>query len=212
MSSLVPLALVRRIEYALLDQEICREEVEAGCAEAMRYDCYAVVVKPHYIEFARKCVKDSGIKVISVVGFPHGGSSTATKMYETQDLSQRGADEVAMVLNIGALRDGDDLLVRNDIATVVKTARGRPVTVMVESALIEDDDKVRACKIIDAAGATSLQVGTGMGRFSVDSEDLQLFRSSPRLHLKAAGRIDSLDRALEILEAGAMRIVASHFG
>lgn len=212
MSSLVPLALVRRIEYALLDPELGRADVEAGCAEAVRYDCYAVVVKPHYIEFARKCLKDSGIKVISVVGFPHGGSTTATKMYETQDLIQRGADEIAMALNLGALRDCEDLLVRNDIATVVKTARGRPVTVMVEDAFLSDEEKTRACKTIDAAGATAVQVGTGATRFSVSPTDLQPFRASPRLQLKAAGRIDSLDRALEILEAGATRIVASHLG
>lgn len=212
MSSMLPLALVRRIEYALLDPEICREHVEAGCTEAIRYDCYAVVVKPHYIEFARKQLKDTGIKVISVVGFPHGGSTTATKMYETQDLVQRGADEIAMVLNLGALCDCEDLLVRNDIATVVKTARGRPVTVIVETGLVSLDDALRASKIADAAGATWFQAGTGTGPFAVTPQDLFPLRSSPRLQIKAAGQIDSLERATELLEAGASHIVASHFG
>ena len=106
MSELIPLALVRKIEYALLEPAMNRQEVETGCAQAIAYDSYAVLVKPHYVELARKILKESGIKVASVVGFPHGGVTTATKMYETQDIVQRGAEEISMVVNLGALRDG----------------------------------------------------------------------------------------------------------
>lgn len=212
MSSLMPLALVRKIDYAMLDPEVSRAEVEAGCAEAMRYDCCSVIVKPHYIEFARKLLKDTGIKVASVVGFPHGGNTTATKMYETQDIVQRGVDEIGMVVNLGALRDHDDLIVTNDITTIVRMARGRPVTIILESYLMTDEEKLRACKIGDQAGATFVQTATGLMPFGATASDIHLLRSHTRLQVKAAGRIDSLDRAMDVVEAGAARIVASHFG
>lgn len=212
MSSLLPLRLVRKIEYALLEPQCNREQVEAGCAEAISYDCYAVVVKPHYVELAHKLLKETGLKTAAVVGFPHGGNSTATKMFETQDVIQRGADEITMALNIGALRDHDDLLVRNDIATVVRTARGRPVTVIIETHLLEEEETARACKIADEAGAAFVQTGTGFSTASVTVEDLWLMRRSTRLQIKAAGMINSLEKAIEMLESGATRIVASRFG
>ncbi len=207
MTTLMPLALVRKIDHALLDPALARHEIEAGCAAAVQYDCFSVIVKPHYVEFARKLLKDTGVKTASVVGFPHGGVTTASKMYETQDMVQRGADEIYMALNIGALRDHEDLLVHNDISTVVRTARGRPVTVVLECSIMNEEEMQRACKIADAAGATFIQTSTGFGPEDTTPEDVRCLRSSPRLQVKAAGGIDSLETALEMLEAGATRIV-----
>ncbi|MDE3089542.1 MAG: 2-deoxyribose-5-phosphate aldolase, partial [Chloroflexota bacterium] len=116
----MPLELVRKVDHLLTEPQLSRQEIEAGCRVAARLDCYAVVVKPHYIEHVRKVLKNTRVKIISVVGFPHGGATTATKMFETQDVLQRGADEVEMVINLGALRDQEDLIVKNDIASVVK--------------------------------------------------------------------------------------------
>src|SRR5512142_2306394 len=157
MTTLMPLALVRKIDYALLDPLLARREIEAGCTAALQYDCFSVIVKPHYVEFARKLLKDTGVKIGSVVGFPHGGVTTASKMYETQDLVQRGADEITMALNVGALRDREDLLVHNDISTVVRTARGRLVTVVLESNLLDGEQELRACQIAEKAGAAFVQ-------------------------------------------------------
>jgi deoxyribose-phosphate aldolase len=207
MTTLMPLALVRKIDYALLDPVLAREEIEAGCAAAVQYDCYSVIVKPHYVEFARKLLKDTGVKVASVVGFPHGGVTTASKMYETQDMVQRGADELYMALNIGALRDREDLLVHNDISTVVRTARGRPVTLVLECALLDDEEKQRACKIADAAGAAFVQTSTGFGPGETTLDDVYCLRDCPRVQIKAAGGIDSLKTAREMLEAGAARVI-----
>ncbi|MBI4786234.1 MAG: deoxyribose-phosphate aldolase [Chloroflexi bacterium] len=213
MSSWIPLALVRKIEYALVEPQLNRQDVEAGCAAAARYDCYSVVVKPHYVEFARKLLKESRLKTASVVGFPLGGATTATKMFETQDIIQRGAEEISMVINIGALRDREDLLVHNDIATVVRMARGRPVTVILEVSLLTDEEKTRACQIAESSGASFIQTSTLFAPVAVTVEEIHLLRAaSPRAQIKAAGGIDSLDTALEMLEAGAARIVASHFG
>jgi deoxyribose-phosphate aldolase len=211
MSSWMPLVLVRKLEYALLEPQLGREEVDAGCEEAVRYDCHSVIVKPHYIESVRKLLKDTHVKTASVVGFPHGSATTATKMYETQDIVQRGAEEITMVLNLGALRDHDDLIVRNDIATVVRTARGRPVTVILEDCFLTNEEKERACTIADNAGANFVQTSAGFVGVAVTPSEIHYLRSvSPRAQIKAAGEITSVEMALEMIEAGAARIVAGH--
>jgi len=207
---LTPVPLIRRLELALLAPQLARAEVEAGCAAAIQYDCVAVFVKPHYVEVARKALKDTHIPVIAVVGFPHGSVTTATKMYETQDLCQRGADELAMVINLGALRDHDDLAVRNDIAGVVKTARGKPITVILETPLLTDEEKTRACKIAEAAKASFVQTATGFAPSLVLAADVTLLRATcPDLKVRAAGGIATQAAALEMIGAGAERVVVS---
>lgn len=211
MTALTPLALVRKLEFSLLEPQRSRAEIEAGCVAAVSADCYAVICKPHYVEFARKTLKDSGVKVASVVGFPHGSASTATKMYETGDIYQRGADEVVMAMNLGALRDGDDLVVHNDIVTVVRTARGRPVTVVVELVLLNEEERERACKIADSAGAAFLQTGTGFATVDITPDDLGLVRvASPRLQITACGGVDSFEAGIRMIEVGASRVVMPH--
>jgi deoxyribose-phosphate aldolase len=207
---LTPVPLIRRLELALLAPQLARAEIEAGCAAAIQYDCVAVFVKPHYVEVARKALKDTHIPVIAVVGFPHGSVTTATKMYETQDLCQRGADELAMVINLGALRDHDDLAVRNDIAGVVKTARGKPITVILETPLLTDEEKTRACKIAEAAQASFVQTATGFAPNPVLAADVQLLRATcPDLKVRAAGGIATQAAALEMIGAGAERVVVT---
>ena len=207
---LTPVPLIRRLELALLAPQLARAEIEAGCAAAIQYDCVAVFVKPHYVEVARKALKDTHIPVIAVVGFPHGSVTTATKMYETQDLCQRGADELAMVINLGALRDHDDLAVRNDIAGVVKTARGKPITVILETPLLTDEEKTRACKIAEAAKASFVQTATGFAPSLVLAADVTLLRATcPDLKVRAAGGIATQAAALEMIGAGAERVVVS---
>ncbi len=206
---LTPVPLLRKIELALLAPQLSRADVEEGCAAAARADCVAVFVKPNYIEAARKALKDTHLKVISVIGFPHGGVTTATKMYETQDLCQRGADELAMVINVGAVRDHDDLAVKNDIQGVIKTARGKPITVILETPLLTDDEKTRVCKIVEAAGATSVMTATGLTPSDSMAADVSLIHAtSPNLKVRAAG-IHSQAAALAMIEAGAALVVIS---
>ncbi|MCX7840956.1 MAG: deoxyribose-phosphate aldolase [Anaerolineae bacterium] len=207
---LTPVPLVHRLELALLAPQLSRAEVEAGCALAHQYDCVSVFVKPHYIEVARKTLKDTRIAVVSVVGFPNGGVTTATKMYETQDLIQRGADELAMVLNIGALRDGDDLAVRNDIAGVVKTARGKPVTVILETSLLSEEEKARACQIIQSAPIAYVMTATGFAPQATTVADVQRLRAlCPSVKIRAAGGIETQATAIEMIGAGAARVVVN---
>jgi deoxyribose-phosphate aldolase len=203
----MPLELVRKIDHLLLDPDLSRQEIEAGCAIAARCDCCAVVVKPHYVELARKLLKETRIQVVSVVGFPHGGVTTAAKMFETQDVLQRGADEIEMALNIGALRDGDELVVKNDIVSVVKVARGHPITVILETHLLTGEEKTRACKIAETAGATFIKAATGFGARGATLADIVLIRAAtPNLQIKAAGDIATKHAALELIEAGAARV------
>jgi deoxyribose-phosphate aldolase len=207
---LTPVPLVHRLELALLAPQLARAEIEAGCAMARQYDCVSVFVKPHYIEVARKALKETRIAVVSVVGFPSGGVTTATKMYETQDLIQRGADELAMVINIGALRDGDDLAVRNDIAGVVKTARGKPVTVILETPLLSDEEKARACKIVQTAPIAFVMTATGFAPHPTTLADVQLVRAlCPDIKIRAAGGMETQVSAIEMIGAGAARVVVS---
>jgi deoxyribose-phosphate aldolase len=207
---LTPVPLIRRLELALLAPQLARAEIDAGCAAAIQSDCIAVFVKPHYVEAARKALKETRLSVVSVIGFPHGGVTTATKMYETQDLCQRGADELAMVINLGALRDHDDLAVRNDIAGVVKTARGKPITVILETPLLTDEEKARACKIAEAAKASFVMTATGFAPSQTILADVQLLRAtSPNLRIRAAGGIATQSAALEMIGAGAERVLVS---
>jgi deoxyribose-phosphate aldolase len=207
---LTPVPLIRRLELALLAPQLARVEIEAGCAAAIQYDCVAVFVKPHYVEVARKALKEARLVVVSTIGFPNGGATTATKMYETQDLCQRGADELAMVINLGALRDGDDLAVRNDIANVVKTARGKPITVILETPLLTDEEKARAGKIAQAAKASFVMTATGCASNAATASDVQLLRATcPDLKIRAAGGITTQAHALEMIGAGAERVVVS---
>jgi deoxyribose-phosphate aldolase len=206
---LIPVPLLRKIELALLAPELSKAEIEAGCQAAIRHDCVSVFVKPHYIEVARKALRESNIKVASVVGFPHGSVTTATKMYETQDLLQRGADELAMVINIGAVRDHDDLAVKNDIQGVIKTARGKPITVILDLSLLNDEERVRACKLAEAAGATMV-MPLGFTNPSALLDGVRLIRAThPSLKIRALGGIASQQDALTLIEAGAAWVVVS---
>jgi deoxyribose-phosphate aldolase len=206
MSALMPLDLVRKVDHLLLDPQLSRHEIEAGCAAAVRLDCYAVVVKPHYIEFVRKLLKETRVKTFSVVGFPHGSVTTATKMFETQDVLNRGAEQVEVVVNIGALRDGDDLAVKNDILSVVKVARGHPITAILETSYLTDEEKVRGCKIAQVAGAACIQTGTDFGTAGVTVAEVRLLSGIPEIQVIAGGGIARRHTAQQMIEAGAARI------
>ncbi len=206
MTNLMPIELVRKVDHLLLEPQLSRKEIEAGCQVAVRLDCYAVVVKPHYIELTRRLLKETRVKTVSVVGFPHGSVTTATKMFETQDVLQRGADEVEMVVNIGALRDGEDLVVKNDILSVVKVARGHPITVILETGYLTDEEKTRGCKIAQVAGASSIKTGTDFALPTATVGDVQLLRTIPEIKVIAAGGIARRHTAQQMIEAGAVRI------
>ncbi len=211
MGGITPLQIARLTEYSLLEPELAKEDIERGCDLASRFHCYSVTIKPHYIELARRLLKDSGVKVASVIGFPLGGSTTAAKMFETSDAIQRGAEEIELAMNLGALRDQENLAVQNDVAVVVKSARGHPVKVVIEAGVLTEDEIKRACRLAEAAGASWIVTSAGFGLTQVSPRELCLVRESlqTNVKIKAAGKIESWFAARRMIEAGATHLAVS---
>ncbi len=209
----MPPPLAPKLEYWLVAPEIARTEIDAGCALAARAQCAAVYVKPHYLEHARKLLKETRVKLGAVIAFPSGGASTAAKMFEAQDVVQRGAQEIALMLNIGALRDGDDLAVKNDIAAVVKTARGHPVKVILEIYYLSDDEKMRACHLAQSAGAAFVQSSSGFAPGSGTLTDVRkIIGALEGAAVQVVGQTDDVFIAQKMIDAGAARVATTRLG
>jgi len=210
---LSPSELARYFDHTLLKPEATRAQVEALCLEAIRYGFFAVCINPCYIPLAAPILRGTGVKICSVVGFPLGATLPEVKAFEAERAIAMGADEVDMVMNIGALKSGDYALVREDIARVVAVTRGAGalVKVILETALLTQDEKVMACKLAMEAGADFVKTSTGFGPGGATVEDVRLMRETvgEKMGVKAAGGISSLDQALAMIEAGANRIGAS---
>ena len=207
--SLRDLALA--IDHTLLKPEATREDVIKLCREAKEHGFYSVCINPTWILLCRKELKGTQVKVITVVGFPLGAMTTEAKVFETIEAIRLGAEEVDMVLNIGALKSKEDAAVRCDIAAVVKAAQGRPVKVILETALLTDEEKIAACHLSQEAGANYVKTSTGFSKGGATVNDIRLMRQSVGnvLGVKASGEIKNLAQALELIAAGASRLGAS---
>lgn len=204
--------VAKTIDHSLLRPELTTEEVAAGCALARRYDVASVCVKPCDVPLAARLLAGSRVKVGTVVGFPHGASATATKVFEARLALEQGAAELDMVLNIGWLRSGEEQAVQEDIAAVVDAARGRAlVKVILENAYLTDEQKRRGSQLVEQAGADFVKTSTGFAPSGATIADLQLMRRavSPRVQVKAAGGVRTLDALIEVLRAGATRVGAT---
>ncbi|MDH7486189.1 MAG: deoxyribose-phosphate aldolase [Anaerolineae bacterium] len=204
--------LAKTIDHSLLKPELTGQEVIEGCELARRYHVASVCVKPCHVPLARRLLEGSDVKVGTVVGFPHGSSTTETKAFEARQAVANGAQELDMVINIGALRSGQDDLVRDDIRAVVDAAGDRAIVkVILENHYLTDEEKVRACRLAEEAGAHYVKTSTGFAPTGATIEDLKLMRASvsPRMGVKAAHGVRSLDAALEVIAVGATRIGAT---
>ncbi|NTV73000.1 MAG: deoxyribose-phosphate aldolase [Holophaga sp.] len=205
-------ALAAMIDHTLLKPEATAAEVETLCAEARQYGFWSVCVNTSWVSRCRDLLRGSKVKVCCVVGFPLGAMDTRTKAYETREAIANGADEIDMVLNIGALKSGDLALVEKDVRAVVQAARGKTTKVILETGLLTDEEKVAACTICKNAGATFVKTSTGFAKGSVATEaDIALMRRTvgPRMGVKASGGVRSLADAKKMIAAGATRIGAS---
>jgi len=204
--------LAKTIDHSLLKPELTDEDVVAGCELARRYDVASVCVKPCHVTLAARLLAGSDVKVGTVVGFPHGGHTTATKVFEAQDALANGAVELDMVINIGALRSGHDDYVRDEIRAVVEAAGDKAIVkVILENHYLTDEEKVRACRLAEEAGAAYVKTSTGFAASGATIEDLKLMRASvgPTVGVKAAGGVRSLDAALAVIAVGATRFGAT---
>jgi deoxyribose-phosphate aldolase len=205
--------LAKTIDHSLLKPELDDAFIEAGCRLAAEYDVASVCVRPADVKRARAILEGTDVAVGTVIGFPHGSSTTATKVFEARDALANGATELDMVLQIGALRSGRDQDVRDDIAAVVAVAHeaGAIVKVILENAYLTDDEKERGSRLAEAAGADFVKTSTGYAPSGATDEDLALMRrvTSAHVQVKAAGGVRTLDDLLRVMNLGVTRIGAT---
>jgi deoxyribose-phosphate aldolase len=198
------------IDHSLLRPELTVAELREGCAIAREYGVISVCVRPSDLPIVVEALKGSKVLVTTVVAFPHGAATTASKVAEAQDAIAQGAVEVDMVLNIGRLRSGEESYVKSDIRAVVEAAhaRGAIVKVIFENYYLSDGEKVVACQLSEAAGADFVKTSTGYAKGGATIADLQLMRRTcgPKVRIKAAGGVSTLDAALAVIATGTVRI------
>jgi deoxyribose-phosphate aldolase len=205
--------LAKTIDHSLLKPELDDAFIEEGCRLAAEYDVASVCVRPADVKRAKAILDGTDVAVGTVIGFPHGSSTTATKVFEARDALANGATELDMVIQIGALRSGRDQDVRDDIAAVVAVAHeaGAIVKVILENAYLTDDEKERGSRLADAAGADFVKTSTGYAPSGATDEDLALMRRVTGTHVqvKAAGGVRTLDDLLRVMNLGVTRIGAT---
>ena len=205
--------VAKTIDHSLLRPELDDQFIEDGCRLAAEYQVASVCCRPADVPRAVELLRGTGVAVGTVIGFPHGGTTTEVKVFEAEQALRDGATELDMVINIGALRSGRDAYVRDEIAAVVAPAHaaGAIVKVILENAYLDDDQKVRACKLAEAAGADFVKTSTGFAPTGATHEDLVLMRRSvsPHIGVKAAGGVRTLDGLLAVMELGVTRIGAT---
>ncbi|MFG3433678.1 deoxyribose-phosphate aldolase [Lysinibacillus fusiformis] len=202
----------RMIDHTLLKAEATKEQIEKLCAEAKQFNFASVCVNPTWVKQSSELLQGSDVFVCTVIGFPLGANTSAVKAFEVKDAIANGANEVDMVINIGALKDKNYDLVQADIAAVVEAAKGSAlVKVIIESCLLTDEEKVKACELAVAAGADYVKTSTGFSTGGATAADIALMRKTvgPDLGVKASGGVRSLEDMKSMVEAGATRIGAS---
>lgn len=209
LASLSDLALM--IDHTLLKPEATRGDVIKLCREAKENGFFSVCVNPFWISLCHEELKGTPVKVITVVGFPLGAMTTEVKVFETREAISLGAEEIDMVINIGTLKSKEDDAVRADIVAVVKASQGRPVKVILETAILTDEEKIAACRLSQEAGANYVKTSTGFSKGGATADDIRLMRQTVgnALGVKASGGIKNLAQALELISAGASRLGAS---
>lgn len=199
------------IDHTLLKADSVKEQLNQLLLEAKEYDFASVCVNPSWVSYCAQSLRDSDVKVCTVVGFPLGATTSETKAFETKNAIENGADEIDMVINIGRMKQGDYDYVENDIRAVVEASGNKLVKVIIEACLLTDDEKVKACTLAVNAGADFVKTSTGFSTGGATVSDVKLMRQTvgPKVGVKAAGGARSLEDALAFIEAGATRIGTS---
>lgn len=203
--------LNKYIDHTVLKPETSKEQVTQILVEAKEYDFASVCVNPTWVAYAAQELKDSDVKVCTVIGFPLGANTPVVKAVETKDAIENGADEIDMVINIGALKSKNYDLVLEDIKAVVAASGDKLVKVIIETCLLTDEEKVKACELSKEAGADFVKTSTGFSTGGATVEDVYLMRKTVGVEMgvKASGGARSYEDAIAFIEAGATRIGAS---
>ena len=200
------------IDHTLLKAAATSADIKKICAEAREYKFASVCVNSCYAKLVTEQLEGTGVKTCCVVGFPLGAMSTRAKAYEAKCAVEDGAAEVDMVINVGALKEGNDQFVEDDIRAVVEASAPAIVQVILETCLLTDEEKVRACELSEKAGAAFVKTSTGFSTGGANAADVALMKKTvgDRLQVKASGGIHTPAQAKELIEAGADRIGASN--
>lgn len=203
--------LARYIDHTLLDPAALWADVEKLCAEARRFNFAAVCINPVYVKAAARYLHGSAVRVCTVVGFPLGASQTEVKVFEAGKAVAGGAAEIDMVIHLGALKAGQKGLLQEEIAAVVRAAGGRLVKVILETAVLSDEEKVAACSAAKKGGAHFVKTSTGFGPGGAKARDVRLLKEAvgAGMGVKASGGVRTREAALEMIAAGATRIGTS---
>ena len=202
--------VLKHVDHTLLTQTATWEEIKAICDDAVKYGTASACIPPSYVGQAKEYVGDK-LAICTVIGFPNGYSTTSTKVFETADAVKNGADEIDMVINIGWLKDQKYDLLENEIRTLKAACGDKILKVIIETCLLTDDEKVKMCEIVTAAGADYIKKSTGFSKAGATFADIELFAKNigPDVKMKAAGGIASMDDAEKFLELGADRLGTS---
>lgn len=206
-------SLAKYMDHTLLKPEATAVDIDRVVAEARQFGTASVCVNPYWVARVAAGLAGSGVKTCTVIGFPLGATSTASKVAETRDATAHGAQEIDMVINIGELKAGNDDAVRSDISAVANAAHetGAILKVIIETCLLSDEEKRRACELSVAGGADFVKTSTGFSTGGATTADITLMRETvgPELGVKASGGIRTLEAAIAMIEAGATRLGVS---
>ena len=201
----------RYIDHTLLKPDASIDAVKLLCEEAKQYHFMSVCVNPGFVPLCADLLKGSDVKVCTVIGFPLGATLTTSKVFETSEADSLGAEEIDMVINVSQLKAKNDAYVRQEIADIKKACQGRLLKVIIETCLLTDEEKVRACKLSVEAGADYVKTSTGFSTGGATKADIALMRQTvgPNIGVKASGGVRTYEAMLEMIAAGATRIGTS---
>lgn len=200
------------IDHTILKPEASKSDIEKLCKEAKEYKFKAVCVNPFYVSLCKELLKGTDVKIATVIGFPLGANTKEVKAFEAKDAISNGADEVDMVINIGALKDGDLETVKEDIDEVVRVSKASvKVKVIIETALLNKEEKIKACELVMHSEADFVKTSTGFSSGGATLEDVELMKSivKDNIQIKASGGIRDLQTARDMIEKGASRLGTS---
>ena len=199
------------IDNTLLKADASEEEIKALCKESIKYDFKSVCINPWYIPLAKKLLNGSDVLVCTVIGFPLGNMTTEAKVFEAKDAILKGADEVDMVINVAALKNKNDSYVFEEIKQIKEASGNKTLKVIIETCLLTDEEKVRACKLAKKANADFVKTSTGFSKWGAKVEDVALMRQTvgENMGVKASGGVRTHEEMLEMIKAGATRIGTS---
>lgn len=202
--------ILSKVDHTLLSQSATWDEIKTICDDAIKYGTASVCIPPYYVKKAHEYVGDS-MSVCTVIGFPNGYNTLETKIFETKNALENGADEIDMVINIGALKDKDYDYILNEIRALKEVCGSHILKVIIETCLLTDEEKITMCKLVTEAGADYIKTSTGFSTSGATFDDVKLFAENvgPAVKIKAAGGISSFDDGKTFIDLGASRLGTS---